>query len=246
MKTSNKILLGTFGFLSILTLCSFLFMRANLVEQEPIDMSDWITRNADLQAFNAIEIRTAADLVLRQGEPKVELNGSTAALDIVDVYYENGKLIINEKSGKKLSRRSKIKVYVSVDSLKYVNHNGTGEFESEGVLAFSDWQVNLSGAISMNLNISADTFKIHNSGAGSSAIRGTANYVAFHNSGASSVDAVELVAQSVDVHNSGAGSAEVHAVEQLNVQLSGFGSVRYKGNPRVRQSVSGMGEVSSI
>lgn len=246
MKTSNKILLGFFGFFAFLALTSMIYLRANLTEQVDIDTSDWITQIRPTEPFTRIEARTAVDIVISEGEPKLELNGSTDMLDKVDVYFNEGTLVIKEKDGVNLRSSHKFKVKVRADSLTYVEHSGAGTIESSGTLNYPDWQISTHGAISVMVEIAAEKFHVHNTGAGSTSVSGTADYASFHNSGAGSTDAENLVANSVDVHNSGAGTASVHALEQLNVNLSGFGNVRYKGNPRIQQSISGMGNVSSM
>jgi len=49
---------------------------------------------------------------------------------------------------------------------------------------------------------------------------------------------------SVDLR--GAGHATVWAVEDLDVAISGLGSVEYYGTPTVKKSVSGLGSVASL
>jgi hypothetical protein len=41
------------------------------------------------------------------------------------------------------------------------------------------------------------------------------------------------------------GKAIVWAVDELDISLSGVGSVEYYGKPRVKQNVSGIGHVKS-
>ena len=43
---------------------------------------------------------------------------------------------------------------------------------------------------------------------------------------------------------SGAGKAIVNAANSLEVDISGAGAVEYLGDPKVKQSISGIGKVS--
>ncbi len=55
----------------------------------------------------------------------------------------------------------------------------------------------------------------------------------------------DLLSENARVDITGAGSAEVYASVKLDAQVSGAGSVNYKGNPtNVKQEVSGAGSVS--
>jgi Putative auto-transporter adhesin, head GIN domain len=63
-------------------------------------------------------------------------------------------------------------------------------------------------------------------------------------SGAGKARCYDLMSENTSVDISGAGSAEVFASVALDADVSGAGSVRYKGNAaRVNQQVSGAGSV---
>jgi hypothetical protein len=48
------------------------------------------------------------------------------------------------------------------------------------------------------------------------------------------------------VNISGVGNAEVWVAGTLDVSVSGAGVVRYKGDPKVNQSISGSGKVARM
>jgi len=248
MKTSNKILWGTFGLIVLMTLVSFIYVRVNLTPQNTeIDTSNWQVQIRATDNFSEIQVHAAADVYLTQGERKLELRGSENTLAITESYVENGKLIIKYKDRTSYSNtRNRMKIFIATDSLTFLNHTGVGHIESEGVLTYPNWNVVTSGANDSSLEIEAQRFTYVQSGVGRAQLLGTAESVSFTNSGAGSTDAVELEAKEVSVHGSGVGSFDVHATEQLNINLSGAGSVRYKGNPRMNQNISGVGSVSSI
>ena len=54
------------------------------------------------------------------------------------------------------------------------------------------------------------------------------------------------MAENVKVEISGAGDADVYASVKLYVRASGAGSVIYKGNPGINQSISGAGSVKKV
>jgi len=248
MKTSNKILLGTVGLIVLCMLSTLIYMRANLrIQSIQNDTSEWQTQIRNIGSFNVIEVHTAADVYLSQGETKFEMKGTEDMMANIEVLVEGGKLIVKNKNDNSLGRGSnKVLLYIKTDSLTYLQHSGVGSIESSSILTYPNWKINTSGTNDASLEIRCNDFNYHQSGFGSVSIEGMAEHVGYSNSGAGSMDGSNLEAKNVDVNGSGAGSFYVYATEQLNINLSGAGSVNYKGNPRIQQHVSGFGSVSAM
>jgi hypothetical protein len=65
--------------------------------------------------------------------------------------------------------------------------------------------------------------------------------------GAGHAHCYDLLAENTKVDISGAGSADVYASVKLDAQVSGAGSVNYKGNAaNVNQHVSGAGSITKV
>src|SRR5207247_11476060 len=62
-------------------------------------------------------------------------------------------------------------------------------------------------------------------------------------SGAGSFQASKLDSDEAVIEVSGAGKAVVNAANSLEVDISGAGAVEYLGDPKVKQSISGIGKV---
>jgi hypothetical protein len=66
-------------------------------------------------------------------------------------------------------------------------------------------------------------------------------------SGASDIFAYDLVSESYDLEISGAGNAQINVSKRIHAEISGAGSVKYKGSPtEVDQSVSGAGSIKKV
>ena len=66
-------------------------------------------------------------------------------------------------------------------------------------------------------------------------------------SGSGRFEGLGLQASSYDVDISGSGSAKISVTEAIYSQISGSGSIHYKGNPqKVRSDVSGSGRVMKL
>jgi hypothetical protein len=78
-------------------------------------------------------------------------------------------------------------------------------------------------------------------------IKGQTKDVELGLSGAGSAHCFDLLSENTKVEVSGVGSAEVFASVKIDAQVSGVGSVKYKGNATdVKQNVSGVGSVSKV
>ena len=91
--------------------------------------------------------------------------------------------------------------------------------------------------------LDADAFDVRVTGAGDVAAAGRAQRVTLDISGAGDADLAELAADDARVELSGAGDAEVSAAHVLDAEVSGAGDLAYFGEPRVRQALTGDGEI---
>ena len=248
MKTSNKILLGTIGFMVFCMLTFLIYMRANVTTQVyQEDRSEWKTHTHNVSDFQEIVVQIAADVHIAQGEAQLEMKGTEDVLSKVDVNVNDGKLTVRIKDNESISTRSsKLSLFITTDSLVNVLHTGAGSIESASILTFPSLNIRTTGANDASLQIDCQEFSYYQTGVGSANIAGKTERASYTNTGAGNMDASDFEAKTVEIHGTGIGSFDVHATEQLNINLSGAGSVKYKGNPRIQQNVSGIGRVSAM
>jgi hypothetical protein len=66
-------------------------------------------------------------------------------------------------------------------------------------------------------------------------------------SGSGNYEAADLASRKTEIVISGSGKAEIHVVDELDAQITGSGTIRYDGNPRlVRKSVTGSGTIRPV
>ena len=56
----------------------------------------------------------------------------------------------------------------------------------------------------------------------------------------------ELVAKDVSIVFAGSGDAQVYALENLSVKIARSGDIGYIGDPKIRKTIAGSGEISRI
>jgi hypothetical protein len=190
--------------------------------------------------FSGVSFSGAYDVTLQNSnETKVIVTGSD------DVPNED---IITEVKGNMLHVRFKDnrryrninkspKIVVYYKSIDCIENSGAVNLKNEGTLKCNSLKIDISGAGNMNLNLETEKLKVDMSGAGNLDLKGTATKQEYDMSGAGNVKAFDLVGQNVSLDISGASNAKVHAKSSLDVDISGAGKVRYRGNPsNVRSS----------
>ena len=124
--------------------------------------------------------------------------------------------------------------------------SGSGHIDLKGSCNSFDSDVSGSGRVTMNTSISnSATFDI--SGSGKIEASGTAKEVKASISGSGRVHAANLEVEKCEVRISGSGDVQINVKSELDANISGSGSVSYKGNPsHVNSHASGSGSVKKM
>lgn len=196
--------------------------------------------------FEAVEAGGRFHVVLTQGPAgPLRLEGEDNILPRIRTEVRNGTLKLHSRD--KLGRIEPIVVYASSPTLTRAELSGAGKLRTTGTLTGRELRLAISGAGSIDADLTVDRLDVAISGAGEARLRGSARAFSFSASGAGECEARELRCEDVDVTISGAGSATVHASGTLKADISGAGSVRYAGQPAVvEQDVSGAGSVRAL
>ena len=138
--------------------------------------------------------------------------------DVVD-----GTLRLGHRTGVEILPDSPIRYKVTVKDLAGVTLSGAGMIIADGVDA-PELAVDLSGSGVVRLSGSAERQQVDVSGLGR-------------------YEAAGFESDVVTAAISGAGEAFVIARRELDVNITGSGTLTYSGDPQVRQSISGSGKV---
>jgi hypothetical protein len=234
MKKVKNLSVLIFTAAILLASCSVLGERGNgnVVKQE-----------RKVSAFDAIDVSGAFDVYLSLGttqsviveaddnlQPliRTEVVGSTLKID-------NKKPIHDSKS---------MKVYITVTDLKKIELSGAVDLTTQNKLTLTDLEIEISGATDASLDLAVQKLEISSSGGSKMKLSGMANKVDIDVSGAVELHAFDLLAEIVSLDISGAGDADINVTKELSAEISGAGTVRYKGDPpKVDSNVSGAGSI---
>ncbi|HWA34862.1 MAG TPA: DUF2807 domain-containing protein, partial [Cyclobacteriaceae bacterium] len=124
--------------------------------------------------------------------------------------------------------------------------SGSGDINLKGSCNNYDSDVSGSGKIVINVAV-RDQADFGVSGSGEIRAEGTAHEVKTSISGSGKVLAGNLVTDKCEIRISGSGDCEINVKSDLDAQISGSGSVTYRGDPQhVNSHSSGSGKVRKM
>lgn len=223
-----------FTIVILLAGCSVLGERGN---------GNVVRQERKVSDFNAIEVSGAFDVFLSLGSTQsviVEADENLQPLISAEVHGSTLKI-----ENKKPIRDSKsLKVYITVTDLRKIELSGAVDLQSQNKLTLTELSVEISGATDADLDIAVQKLEVSSSGGSKLKFSGMANKVDMDVSGAVNIHAFDLLAEIASLSISGAGDAEINVTKELYADISGAGSVRYKGDPqKVDSNVSGAGSI---
>lgn len=177
----------------------------------------------DVPSFHSVKVSGAVQLDIVTGKPQsVTITTDDNLVELVKTVVENGELAVS--FSKVFSTSTGFRVQITMEELK---------------------KLKLAGAVKAQLsNLDSDELFIKGSGAVKVMASGICRKAEIKLSGAGSIDAEELVSETLCIKIAGACKAVVHTTQEIEVKISGSGRVVCYGNPpSVRKHISGAGRV---
>lgn len=193
--------------------------------------------------FTGIRAGDAVKISISQSDlPTVKIVAPEDVQPSVKTEVNNGILSISTDGN--IKDEQSITVLITVKSLNSLENSGVADIKSENKLICENLSILSQGVGNINLDVEAKEIKSTLSGAGHITLKGTAQVLDATISGAGGLKATDLEANKVIAKVSGAGDAKVNVVQSLTADVSGAGSIIYKGNPVDRVvNISGVGSV---
>ena len=200
--------------------------RTNTQESngKPNEPAKLTQESRNVSGFDAVELRGVGNLSIEQtGSESLTVEAEEDVIPKLTTKVVNNRLIIGPESNT-IHTTGPINYKLTVKDLNALKVLGSASVESEG-LSTDRLAVTISGAGNVRMDGKADQQEIN--------ILGSGTY-----------RAEDLQSKEVKINIAGSGSAIVNVSEELDVGISGVGSVEYIGHPAVKQDVSGAGRVS--
>ncbi len=233
----------------------FFFAGCNNVTVSTGDGSNKASGNGKLKSeqrevssFNKIEADGVFNLILSQsGKDSVRVETDENIQPLILTSVENETLKIKMKDNTSIDKMKIVNIYISFASISKMNTNGVGSIKCTDKLNLKEFELNCKGVGAAELNLDAEKLTINSEIVGVLVLSGVVKEAVIHNQGLSVISAFNLKTEKLNLHSEGAGAVEVYASKDLSVDISGLGSVKYKGNPETKSVKSeGLSKVESV
>lgn len=203
-----------------------------------------------LPPFNRVAIEGFAEVVLVQGKTE-SASIEVAADDPRSVRFDvtDGKLTVANPDTPHWWRDlvggkgDAVRITLTYRTLNAIDVGGAAKLRADR-LAADRLALSASGAAAVRISaLDAKELTVSGSGAIKIDIAGRVVDQRIRMSGAGDYRAAKLDSETAKVAVSGAGRVAISAAKTLDIEVSGAGVVEYLGNPKVMQSVSGVGRV---
>jgi len=146
----------------------------------------------------------------------------------------------------KVSGSGSLKLEIESSGDVETHVSGSGDLHLKGKGRNIESKVSGSGKVILDMALSGGAdFSI--SGSGRIEAAGRVKEVRTSISGSGKVLGADFEAERCDIRISGSGDVEIHVKDQLDANISGSGTVAYRGNPsKVHSSASGSGKVRKM
>jgi hypothetical protein len=202
-----------------------------------------ITRDYTVETFDKIIISTSGDVILTQGsQQSVQIKADQKIIDDLDVSVNGNTLTIKEK--KVILPGNTIVIQIKTPEFKAIGVKGIGNIRNNGTIKADslDLSIEASGVIDLGLDVTDLSSSIE--GSGKIGLSGTAENHDISISGSGTVKGYDLETNTTSVTILGSGEAQVMVQDTLNVDITGAGSIKYKGSPKITQNIKGSGLVT--
>ena len=243
-----RLFLQALAFPVLLFGCRFLSINpyANLVHPS----NRIITEQRPVGSFTGIDMGTIGRVIINQGEfESLSVKGSDNIVPLVKTEVKNGVLMIGmdknvDFTGMKPDNL--LTFNITIKDLNQLTLSGAGNI-SVDTLSTQDFIVVMSGAGQVVLNdFSAISLNTQIFGVGNVNISGEVDTANVEITGVGNFNGPKLKIEKAEISISGLGEAEVWVTDTLTGDISGNGTVKYFGSPKIHTTDTGVGGFSSI
>lgn len=214
--------------------------------------------------FKSVTFATLGELIIEPGEEEgLRIEAEDNLLPYFETEIQAGELLIRQALAVTLQPTRPVKFYLRIKTLEALAVSGNGSAVAErlttaqfavrlagsgdlmlGQLEAESLRAQLSGTGSLHISeLRAAQLEAQLTGAGSAQLAGEVLSQTLSLRGAGDYRAAMVRSGTAVVTLSGSGAVQIHAIEKLEVHLTGNGTVVYTGAPTVVSHITGLGQV---
>lgn len=190
----------------------------------------------NVSAFHAILITGVFNVQLEQGSReavKVEADENIQPLILTEVDHDTLKIML--KKDVSISNSKKINVFITLVDVSKIDMKGVGTLKCASVLKLKELEFRNEGIGATSLNVEVGKLTVNTESLGALKLTGLADDAFITQNGVGVLQAFELKTNKLVLTTSGVGASEVYAANEISIDASGIGGVKYKGGASKRK-----------
>ncbi len=248
MKRNLLLAFGISVFLLVSMACSVSIPRNINVNVGSIRGSgNVVEQTYDVSGFDRVTLAGSGNLYIQTGDTDgLTVKGEDNIIEQLDIQVNADELTISFKSGVSVNPTQPLDFYVTVTNLNMVRLLGSGDIQISP-LTTNDLDVQIAGSGDMNIEqLNADRFTVEIPGSGRIQVAGEVNDQTITILGSGNYEAGSLKSANAVISIAGSANVNVDVSDSLTVNIAGNGTVRYSGNPDVKKTILGSGDIKKI
>ena len=203
------------------------------------------TESREVDDFHSIQVSGIFEIELIEGDGKVEVVADANLHEHILTKVRDGKLKIYTEN--KYLKGEELLIRIYYDQLNSISLAGAAKVGSKSTIRGKSFELEVAGAAEAELKVRVTRLVLDLAGGSEVKISGSAEMAEIDIAGAGDVEGLDLQTQQCSIDISGAGEIEIGVEQSLDVNVTGAGEVRYRGNPsEINRSITGAGEVKQI
>lgn len=182
-----------------------------------------------LEAFTKITTSGNFKIVLKQGPAAVKVMADDNLLKIIETKVSGDELKISTKND--ICSNGVTEIDIINPDFQAIKSSGLLDLSSDGQLNVKDFDMELAGVSTINLNMTAANVKTLANGKADITLKGQAAANNVTMNGSANLNALDFIVANYKIETRGDAHCKVNVLSELNVNVSGAGDVQYKGNP---------------
>lgn len=235
MKTSNKLLIIAFAIILTGTVLVILKVKQFMVGEQ-IELSGTTTEKV-YEVFDIKEINVAGAFeikIIKSDISKLTLEADSSILSNVIVEQTGNSLAIKLKSMWGIHTKVKGTLQVKDFDIRNMELSAGAEIKSYDTLTTAQLTINVSAGAHADLPVSCDYLDCNASAGAGAKLSGQAKEFKTNASAGAHIKAGELIAEDAIADASAGGFILLNVSKNLDVSCSAGGSVKYFGNPAMK------------
>lgn len=205
--------------------------------------------NMPLQSFDKLQVSAPFRVrIVESPDNYLELPAEPWA-EYVKIVEEDDILTISLERELELLVKDKSQgmdqwIVLHCPGIRQIESSGAARIELTSCKNEKDLQVELNGATRFEaMSMDLDNLDIEANGAAYIELSGRATLFKLEASGATKVRSSDLITDYLKAEVNGASDCEVHVLRELEGTVNGAGKIRYKGDPKILQDVTGFSKI---